>query len=83
MALSPQQVIDARQRITSAVFGTGPATVTKPQIDAVAAAASTWLDANATSFVTAMNGTVAQGQPANVLAMILSSVAIAKYGGSS
>lgn len=83
MALTSNQVVDARQRIMTAVFGTQPATVTKPQIDAVAAAASAWLDTNATSFVTAMNGTVAQGQPANVLATILSSVAIAKYGGAS
>lgn len=83
MALTPTQVIDARQRIVAAVFGITPATVTKPQIDTVSAAATTWLEANAASFVTALNGTVAQGQSAPVLAAILAAVAQSRYGGTA
>lgn len=81
-ALTSAQIEQARRAIVTAVFGTQPVTVTKPQVDAVSAAASTWLDTNAASFVTAMNGTVAQGQSAAVLAVILASVATAKYVGT-
>lgn len=81
-ALTTPQTIKARDGILTSVFGaTGTVTVTKTQVDAASAAASTWLDNNAASFVTAMTGTVAAGQPAPVLAAILASVAIAKYGG--
>jgi hypothetical protein len=81
MALTPTQAVDARKRVVSAVFGTGTATVTKPQIDTVCAAATTWLEANAASFVTALNGTVAQGQSAATMAAILAAVAESRYGG--
>jgi hypothetical protein len=81
MALTQPQKIYAREQIVATVFGTAPVTVTKAQVDAVSAAATTWLESNAVSFQSGMSGTVAQNQPPPVLAAILASVATARYGG--
>jgi predicted aconitase len=81
VALTQNQIKYARQRIVETVFGVTPVTVTKAQIDTVSTTATAWLESNAVAFQTALNGTVAQGQPPPTLAAILAAVAEARYGG--
>lgn len=82
MALTTEQRLQARRLILGAVFTNGaPVTVTKDQVDEVALAACQWLEDNAASFVSAMQGTVAANQPAPTLAAVLVAVARARFGG--
>lgn len=82
MALTAAQVVEARRRSVLAAFpGGAPVTVTKTQIDAATAATTAWLEANAASFVAALNGTVLQAASATIQAKVLAIVAECRYGG--
>lgn len=81
MALSAAQAIDARRRAIVAAFPGGvTVTVTKTQIDAAVAAAVTWLETNAASYVAALAGTVLSGASSTIQAAVLAIAAEERYG---
>lgn len=81
MALTADQVLVARRRVSLEVLGNAPAAVTKAEIDAAVAACVSWIETNAASAVAAMSGTVLAGATTPVKAQVLAIAIGARYGG--
>lgn len=82
MSMTAAQAVEARRRMVVAAFpGGAPVTVSKTQIDAAMTAAVAWLEANAASFVAALNGTALQGVSSTIQAQALAIAAECRYGG--
>lgn len=80
MALTAPQTTWARRQVVDSFSG-APVDVTKADIDTAIAALVTWVEANQSSALTAMNGTALAGRSAAVKAQCLAIAVMARYGG--